>query len=151
MAEAIAVCRRGIAGGQSPFGAAIATAEGTLIHSAHNVVRHTCDCTAHAEINAIRGACAILGKIDLSGHVMATTCEPCPMCSAAIHWARLDAVYYGATIGDAEAAGFNELSFACTELYRLGGSTVEVVGGVRQVECVHLFQEWRDGPNPNPY
>lgn len=149
--SAVDVCRKGIAAGQSPFGASIADREGRIVFAAHNTVRLTCDPTAHAEINAIRGACAKLGIIDLSGYVMGSTCEPCPMCATAIHWARLDAVVFGATIDDAAHAGFNELLCSCQQVYELGGSKVAATSGVLRNECVSLFDEWKDGPNPTPY
>jgi guanine deaminase len=151
MQAAIDVCHAGIEAGQSPFGAAVATVDGELVCATHNTVRMTCDCTAHAEINAIREACKKLGTIDLSGHVMFTTCEPCPMCAAAIHWARLEAVFFGATIADAEMAGFNELSLACTSMYELGGSNVVVHDDVRRTDCAALFDAWKNGPNPASY
>ncbi len=151
MEHAIEVCQQGIAAGNSPFGAAIATPDGELIHAAHNVVRQTCDITAHAEINCLRGACEKLGKIDLSGLIMATTCEPCPMCAAAIHWANLETVYYGATIEDADTAGFNELHLSCQSLYEQGKSNVKVVTDILRPQCADLFRQWQQGPHPNPY
>ena len=75
--RAIEAAKRGIAAGQAPFGAVIATRAGDVIHEANNTVHSSCDSTAHAEINAIRGACKKLGTIDLRGHVIGTTCEPC--------------------------------------------------------------------------
>lgn len=151
MRGAIAASRRGIAAGQSPFGALIARRDGTIVCDAHNEVRLTCDPTAHAEITCIRRAAAKLGTIDLSGCVMASTCEPCPMCASAIHWARLDAISFGATIADAETAGFNELAMPIDALYQRGGSRVIVRAGVLREECAALFGEWRGGPNPTPY
>lgn len=151
MRHAIEAAREGIAVGQSPFGAAIAAQGGQLVTSTHNMVRADCDATAHAEIVAIRRACAELGTIDLSGHVIATTCEPCPMCAAAIHWAGLDAVLYGAKIADANAAGFSELSVPVETLYKLGPSSVKVLPAVLREECQTLFEMWKHGPNPNPY
>jgi guanine deaminase len=143
--------KRGIASGQSPFGAVIATLAGHLICTAHNTVRASCDATAHAEINAIRDACTKLRTIDLSGHVILTTCEPCPMCAAAIHWARLDQVIYGATIEDAGQAGFRELSVSCRSLYERGGSEVQVRSGILSDPCRALFDEWQRGGAPTPY
>lgn len=151
MRAAIDAAREGIAAGQSPFGAAIADASGRLIVAAHNRVRLDTDATAHAEIVAIRQACRARGDIHLTGCVMATTCEPCPMCAAAIHWAQIDTVYFGATIADANTAGFNELSLSCEHLYRAGGSRVRMVAGVVQKECAELFEAWRRGPQPQPY
>jgi tRNA(Arg) A34 adenosine deaminase TadA len=141
MQLAIDKCREGLARGQSPFGCAIAVGD-RVIASEHNVVVLTTDITAHAEVNAIRSANRALGNIFLDGAMVATTCEPCPMCMAALHWARVDTVYYGATIADADAAGFNELQFPAAELLSRGGSQVKLVGGVLTKECKKLFQEW---------
>ena len=151
MYQAIDVAKKGIAAGQSPFGAVIATKAGEVVLAVHNLVRADCDSTAHAEIVAIRGACAKLRRVDLSGHLIVSTCEPCPMCAAAIHWSRLDAVIYGATIEDACAARFNELSFKMKALYSQGASTVRVHSLVLRDECKKLFGLWKEGPNPNPY
>ncbi len=151
MREAIAVCQRGILAGQSPFGAVIANRRGEVIHAAHNGVRSECDPTAHAEVVAIRAACRQLETIDLSGHVMVSTCEPCPMCASAIHWSRLDAVVFGARISDARAAGFNELDLPIEFLFETGKSTVEVLTDVLRDECAALFSQWRSGPNPATY
>lgn len=141
MAEAIAVARQGIAAGQSPFGAAVAR-QGDIVAAAHNTVWASGDPTAHAEVNAIRAAAAALGTIDLSGCVLYTTCEPCPMCLAATHWAKLDACFYGATIADAAAAGFSELHLPAEQLAREGGSRLIVRPGPLRAECAALFEEW---------
>ncbi len=151
ISRAIDVAGRGIAAGQTPFGAVIATHSGEVIYAAHNTVHSAGDSTAHAEINAIRGACKRLGTIDLKGHVIGTTCEPCPMCAAAIHWANLDAVVYGATIADACRAGFRELSLSCATLYDQGGSQVTIHPGVLQARCRALFDEWRALPHSEAY
>src|SRR5688572_12536560 len=97
MRLAIGKADEGILAGQSPFGAVVVQ-DGEVVTAAHNTVWRDVDPTAHAEINAIRDAAARLQRIDLSGCMMFTTCEPCPMCLAAIHWAKFDAVIYGATI-----------------------------------------------------
>src|SRR3972149_11137296 len=104
MQLAIDKCREGLAAGQSPFGCAIAR-DGQLLACPHNPVALTTDITAHAEVNAIREACRHVGDIFLEGAIVATTCEPCPMCVSALHWARVETGDYGATIADAEAAG----------------------------------------------
>lgn len=149
MRQAIDVARVAIAAGQTPIGCAIAVG-GRLI-AAHNRVLATTDITAHAEISAIRDACKQLGEIQLSGAIVASTTEPCPMCMAALHWARVDTVCYGATIADAKAAGFNELRIPAAEIIRLGGSSVRLVSGILVDECVGLFDEWRRGPNARAY
>ncbi len=150
MGAAIAACRKGIEVGQTPFGCAIAR-EGEVVVATHNTVWHDTDITAHAEINAIRAACRQLGTIDLSGCDLYTTCEPCPMCLAASHWARIRAVYFGATIADAEAAGFHELRVGAEALARLGGSPLMVVGGIERDACRALFEAWRRRPRARSY
>lgn len=142
MQLAIAKCREGIANGQSPFGCAIKLGD-RVIAVAHNRVRLHTDITAHAEISALRDACTASGEILLDGAIVATTCEPCPMCMAALHWARVDTVYYGATIADAETAGFNELTLSAADLLKIGGSTVKLVSGVCEDDCRALFTEWK--------
>jgi guanine deaminase len=151
MRRAIELARQGIAAGESPFAAVIAKPDATIVAGVHNVVRATCDITAHAEMHAIREACRALGTINLAGHVMVTTCEPCPMCASAIHWARLDAVAFGATIADAERAGFHELHVSIDELYGRGGGRVRVIRDLLRDECAALFDEWGTGPRPIPY
>jgi tRNA(Arg) A34 adenosine deaminase TadA len=143
MRLAIDKARQGMATGQSPFGCAIAMPD-NVVSVEHNAVWLTTDTTAHAEINAIRTACRRLGAIHLRGAIVATTCEPCPMCMAALHWARVETVYFGATIADAAAAGFNELALPAAELLRLGGSSVQLAPGILTAECKTLFTEWNE-------
>ena len=73
-----------------------------------NRVTSANDPTAHAEITAIRAACAALGSFLLEGCTLYTSCEPCPMCLAAAYWAHVDAIVYGASRADAAAAGFDD-------------------------------------------
>ena len=146
MKLAIDAARRGIAAGQSPFGCAIAV-DGKIISACHNTVWLTTDITAHAEVNAIREACRRTEKILLEGAIVATTCEPCPMCMSALHWARVETVYYGATIGDAQKAGFNELEFPAKRLLAEGGSQVKLVDDILRHECRQLFQAWSQSNN----
>jgi guanine deaminase len=145
MQLAIEKCRHGLTLGQSPFGCAIAR-DGELLSCSHNTVVLTTDITAHAEVNAIREACHAIGNIFLDGAIVATTCEPCPMCMAALHWARVETVYYGATIADADTAGFNELQLPAAELLRLGRSKLKLVPNVLTKECCRLFDEWKANP-----
>jgi tRNA(Arg) A34 adenosine deaminase TadA len=141
MRLAIDAARRGIAAGQTPFGAAIVRGD-ELVTASHNVVWQETDITAHAEVTAIRLACRSLRSINLSGCRIYTTCEPCPMCLAASHWAGLDQLYYGAEIADAKAAGFNELTISCQQMKELGHSPIKIVSGILPEECRRLFTEW---------
>lgn len=142
MRMAIDKAMDGIANGQTPFGACIVR-NGEVVSVAHNIVWQTTDISAHAEINAIRQACQRLNTVDLTGSVIYSTCEPCPMCFSACHWARISRIYYGATIEDARLAGFNELSIANIKMKKLAASGVEVVGGVLREQCAELFKTWK--------
>jgi tRNA(Arg) A34 adenosine deaminase TadA len=150
MRRAIEVAQAGIAAGQTPFGAVIVR-NGTIVAEAHNRVWLTGDPTAHAEVVATRLAAAALRTIDLSACVMYTTCEPCPMCLSATHWSKIQVVYYGATIADAQAAGFCELCFPAKELARQGGSPLRVEEGPLRPECVALFADWQRAGLSKPY
>ena len=141
MREAIAAARRGIAAGQTPFGTCIVR-DGRVIATAHNAVWADTDITAHAEIVAIRAACKALRTVDLTGCDIYSTCEPCPMCFAAIHWARIDRIVFGARIADARAAGFHELTLSNEQMKTLGGSEVQIVGDLLREENRQLFLDW---------
>jgi guanine deaminase len=150
MRLAIEKCRHGIAAGQSPFGCAIAR-HGEVLSCSHNTVVLTTDITAHAEVNAIQEACRTVSNIFLERAIVATTCEPCPMCMAALHWARVKEVYYGATIADAEAAGFNELALPAAKLLHIGNSSVKLTAGVLPADCQRLFTEWQQNEGATSY
>lgn len=150
MKRAIEICRHGIALGQSPFGCAIAR-DDRVVAVEHNIVLLTTDITAHAEITALRTACRAERDIHLPGAIVATTCEPCPMCLAALHWARVETVYYGASIADAQSAGFNEMKTPAAEIARLGGCKVRLLRGILTKECRALFDEWKASPNARAY
>ena len=150
MRLAIGQARQGVAAGQSPFGALIAR-DGRALAAAHNTVWLTGDPTAHAEVNAIRLAAHTLGTIDLSDCVIYSTCEPCPMCLGAIHWSKIGRVVYGAAIADAAAAGFLELRVPAGRLAAMGGSSMEISGGVLEAECRALFDLWRSTHASLPY
>ena len=108
MRDAIEEARIGIhAGHGGPFGALIVR-EGKIIARAHNEVLSSNDPTAHAEILAIRRASAKLGRFDLSDCEIYTSCEPCPMCFAAVHWAKMRRLYYACTRKDAAGIGFDD-------------------------------------------
>jgi len=94
-------------GAGGPFGAVIVK-DGAIIAEGANRVTQSHDPTAHAEIVAIRGATTGLGRFSLEGCEIYTSCEPCPMCLAAIYWARIDRIYYGNSREDAAAIGFDD-------------------------------------------
>jgi guanine deaminase len=143
MSLAIEKARDGIAAGQSPFGAIIVR-DGAVVAATHNSVWRDTDPTAHAEVNCIRRAAKELKVIDLSGCEMYSTCEPCPMCLAAIHWSKIDRVVFGATIADAADAGFCELRVDARVLAEMGRSPLKVESGLLREECAELFARWRE-------
>lgn len=90
-----------------PFGAIVARNR-EIVSRAHNIVLQTNDPTAHAEVTAIRKACAKLGRFSLHDCVLYVSCEPCPMCFSAIHWAKIPRCIFSASPDDAAAAGFDD-------------------------------------------
>lgn len=142
MQLAIKKARQGILQGQTPFGCCIIKNK-KIIALAHNQVWKTTDSTAHAEIIALRQACKKLKTVDLSGCTLYGTCEPCPMCFAASHWAKISKIVYGAAIADAKKAGFNELTIAAATMKKLGKSKVVVEANVSAKECTALFKFWK--------
>lgn len=150
MRQAIRITREGIAAGQSPFGAVIVK-NGELVAATHNTVWRDTDPTAHAEVNCIRKAAKVLNTIFLNGCTLYSTTEPCPMCLAAIHWAKIDKVIFGACITDAAEAGFCELHVDARVLAELGKSPLVVESGLLARECAALFGEWRAAGLCKPY
>jgi tRNA(Arg) A34 adenosine deaminase TadA len=136
-------------GAGGPF-AAIIVRNGAIVGEGVNTVTASHDPTAHGEVNAIRAACKALGAFTLAGCVLYTSCEPCPMCLAACYWARLDAIYYGASAADAAKAGFDD-AFLYEEFRKQQSS--------RTLPAVHLlvdeawaaFAAWLASPNRVDY
>ncbi len=127
-----------------PFGAVIVK-NGKLIAKSANKVTLTNDPTAHAEVSAIRLACKKLQTFDLSGCVIYTSCEPCPMCLGAIYWARLDTIYYANTKTDAAAIGFDD-QFIYEELeVTMQERKLPIVQIMRQ-EALVAFKKWGNSP-----
>jgi guanine deaminase len=150
MRLAIRKTMEGIRKGQSPFGACIVKG-GRVVCCVHNHVWKSTDITAHAEIQAIRTACRKLRTIDLSGCTIYSTCEPCPMCFSACHWARISRIVFGARIGDAHHSGFHEMTISNRRMRSLGGSSIAIVGGVLREESMNLFRLWSAQSRRRPY
>lgn len=109
MKQAIDLATQNVLHGRGgPFGTVVVR-DGVVIATGANQVTATNDPTAHAEVVAIRNACQALGMFQLVDCDVYTSCEPCPMCLAALYWSRCRAVYYGNTASDAAAAGFDDL------------------------------------------
>lgn len=113
--RAIALATENVAAGTGGPFAAVIVRDGKIVGEGANSVTATHDPTAHAEVNAIRAAAKALGSFALAGCELYTSCEPCPMCLAAAYWARVDAVYYGASAADAARVGFDD-AFLYAEL-----------------------------------
>ena len=108
MRQAIALATNNVTSGRGgPFGAVVVK-DGKVVATGVNLVTASNDPTAHAEVTAIRNACRSLGTFQLEGCDVYTSCEPCPMCLAAIYWARCRAIYYGNTAADAAKVGFDD-------------------------------------------
>ena len=132
-----------------PFGAVIVR-NGEVIAVAHNEVIGTNDPTAHAEVVALRRATATLGRFDIADCEIYSTCEPCPMCLSAIHWAGIRTLYFGADRHDAAVGGFDD-----EFIYQLMAGTADspllrpVI--VDRQECADLFKEWNAKPDRTMY
>lgn len=141
MQVAIEKARYGVQNRQSPFGACVVK-NGEVISSGSNTVWKDGDITAHAEINAIRKACKKLNSVDLSGCIVYSTCEPCPMCFTACYWARISKIVYGARIKDAKGFGFNEMLVSNEQMKSLGKSKIEIKGDILRDKCIEVFKQW---------
>lgn len=142
MRMAIDLATANVASGRGgPFGAVVVR-DGTVIAAEANSVTRTNDPTAHAEVNAIRAACTALGTFQLDGCDVYTSCEPCPMCLAALYWSRCRAIFYGNSAGDAAAAGFDD-SFLYDEVKRPLAERRIPIAQVLRDEAMVSFDAWR--------
>lgn len=142
MRRAIELAVENVKSGGGPFGAVIVR-DGEIVATGVNRVTPNNDPTAHAEVSAIRAACTKLGTFDLSGCVIYTSCEPCPMCLGAIYWAHLDKIYYGANQHDAAAIDFDD-SFIYRELELPVEKRHNPVENILHDEALAPFNLWRD-------
>lgn len=137
MQRAIALAR---GKGEGPFGAVIVR-DNKIVAEGWDQVTSTCDPTAHAEMVAIRKACAALERVVLPDCDIFTNCEPCPMCLGAIYWAKLRHIYYSNTRADAANIGFED-EFIYRELSLLPDKrTIRAVRIVNE-EADLVFSKW---------
>jgi len=147
--HAIDIAEKGIEKGHGPFGALIAKG-GRIIAEANNKVVLSHDPTAHAEVLAIRKASSLLKTHDLSGCVLYTSCEPCPMCLGAIYWSGIKKVVYAADRHDAERSGFSD---------KLIYDEIGIDPGERKINFIRIpdaggekvFKKWDDFEKKIPY
>ena len=131
MQLAIDLSIENVAQGGGPFGAVIVR-NGEVIATGTNRVTASCDPTAHAEVSAIRAACAALGDFKLTGCTVYSSCEPCPMCLSALYWAGVERIFYGNTKQDAASINFDD-SFIYDQL--------ALDYTKRAIPCINIMRE----------
>lgn len=131
MQLAIDLSIENVAQGGGPFGAVIVR-NGEVIATGTNRVTESCDPTAHAEVSAIRAACATLGDFKLTGCTVYSSCEPCPMCLSALYWAGVERIFYGNTKQDAASINFDD-SFIYDQL--------ALDYTQRAIPCINIMRE----------
>jgi guanine deaminase len=150
MKEAISLsCEMMLQDKSGPFGAVIVK-DKHIIGRGWNTVTSGNDPTAHAEINAIRDACRNLSTFNLSGCEIYSSCEPCPMCHAAICWARLERIYYACTRDDAVKAGFDDAKI-CEEIALHPQSQSLRMKQLLRDEALVAFDKWKNLPDRKLY
>jgi guanine deaminase len=132
-----------------PFGAVIVK-ESHIVAEGANQVTSTNDPTAHAEVVAIREACRKLGVFDLQGCDIYSSCEPCPMCLAAIYWARLSRVYFANTDEDASKIGFDD-SLIYRELAQPHSQRKIPMIQMMRDQALAAFRAWESKSNKIAY
>lgn len=150
MARAIELAVEGAGSGRGgPFGAVIVK-DGAIIAEGVNNVTSANDPTAHAEIVAIRIACAKLGVFQLNGFDLYASCEPCPMCLGAIYWVRPAHVYFAGTAADASRAGFDD-SFIYREIPLPPQERKIPMTQMMREEALKAFRVWEEKADKIPY
>ncbi len=142
MREAISIAEKSVKNGGGPFGAVIVK-DGEIVAQGNNCVTLNNDPTAHAEVSTIRKACEKLKTFDLSGCVIYSSCEPCPMCLAAIYWAHIDKIYYGCTKTDAKDIGFDD-SFIYEEIALKPEERSIPAKIILHEEAISAFRMWEE-------
>jgi len=128
------------AGHGGPFGAVLVK-DGRIIGEGWNCVTSMNDPTAHAEITAIRRACESLSTFELQGVDLYTSCEPCPMCLAAVYWARISRIYYGSTREDAAEHQFDD-AFIYEQIPLKTSERTLPMKQVLRDDALRVFKEW---------
>ena len=144
--EAFKAMRENLGG---PFGAVVVK-NGEIIGKGSNRVFCDNDPTAHAEITAIRQACIAINNYNLSGCIIYSTCEPCPMCLSAIYWANISTVYFVMTRKDANAMGFKD-EYIYQEFNLPPGERKTLFIQTDHPGSATLLEEWRHKPDKLPY
>jgi guanine deaminase len=140
MTEAIIISEQNVLNGGGPFGAVVVF-NGQIIGKGMNRVTDLNDPTAHAEVMAIREASKQLGKFDLSGCEIYTSCEPCPMCLGAIYWARISKIYFGNNKSDATRIGFDD-QFIYDEIDKVHDDRLIPTVSLMKTQAAKAFEMW---------
>ena len=135
--------------GGGPFGAVIVK-DGNIVSTGCNTVTLDNDPTAHAEVNAIRKACAQTGNFKLDGCVVYSSCEPCPMCLSALYWAGVKKIYYGNTKTDARDINFDD-KFIYDELEIEPEERHIPSVRINLPEAILAFKKWADKTDKSEY
>jgi len=149
MRRAIALAEQSVDNGGGPFGAVIVH-QGKIVAEGSNQVTKNLDPTAHAEVEVIRSACQTLGRFSLKGCTIYTSCEPCPMCLGAIHWARLDRIVYANNRDDAAAIGFDDRHLYEQLALPIDGQAIPVTRLLAD-EAKATFDRWQQKTDKTPY
>ncbi len=150
MREAIRLSRTKMRhGAGGPFGAVVVR-DGKIIARGWNCVTSANDPTAHAEVMAIREACRKLESFQLADCELYTSCEPCPMCLAAIYWARFKKVYYANTRRDAAAIEFDD-ELIYREVAKPVARRIIPMKQLLRREAAGVFAEWKIKPDKISY
>ncbi|MBR5699745.1 MAG: nucleoside deaminase [Bacteroidales bacterium] len=149
MRRAVELSIENVKNGGGPFGAVIVR-DGEIIAEGVNRVTANNDPTAHAEVTAIRAACAKLGTFQLDGCVVYTSCEPCPMCLSAIYWAGISKIYYGNTKKDADDINFGD-DFIYEEIAKPYAARRIPMMQLLREEALAAFRAWEEKPDKIEY
>ncbi len=141
MELALAEARSAAVRGEVPVGSVVVAADGTVLAVAGNRTRELADPTAHAELLAIREACRLLGTERLTGCDLHVTLEPCAMCAAAISFARIERLYFGAADPKGGAVESGARFFSQPTCHH----TPEIYGGIRELEAAELLRAFFAG------
>ena len=142
MQMAIDLSIENVANGGGPFGAVIVR-NGDVVATGTNRVTANNDPTAHAEVSAIRAACAKVQNFKLEGCTCYTSCEPCPMCLSALYWAGVERIVYGNTKEDAKEINFDD-SFIYDEIAKPYALRAIPCQNLMREEALAGFRAWSD-------
>lgn len=148
--EAIALSKHGIEQNQGgPFGCVIVKGN-EIVGRGNNRVTSTNDPTAHAEVVAIRDACAFLGTFQLDDCEVYTSCEPCPMCLGAIYWARPKVIYFANDREDAADIGFDDSMIYDEMKADIDNRKIPIIK-LGHEAALKVFEDWKNKTDKTEY